>query len=101
MFVAGQASASADFRKLAGEGLKRGEIFGAPIAVLILLAALGTLVAALLPVVLAAVSIVVALGASAIMGQFFDLAFLIQNMVTMIGLAVGIDYSLFVLSRLP
>ncbi len=99
VFVAGQASASADFRKLAGEGLKRGEIFGAPIAVLILLAALGTLVAALLPVVLAAVSIVVALGASAIMGQFFDLAFLIQNMVTMIGLAVGIDYSLFVLSR--
>ena len=99
VYMVGQASASTDFRKLANEGLKQGEIFGAPIAVVILLAALGTLVAALLPIVLAAVSIVVALGASALMGQVFELAFLIQNMVTMIGLAVGIDYSLFILTR--
>ena len=99
VYMVGQASASADFRKLANEGLKQGEIFGAPIAVVILLAALGTLVAALLPIVLAAVSIVVALGASALMGQVFELSFLIQNMVTMIGLAVGIDYSLFILTR--
>ena len=99
VYIVGQASASADFRELANEGLKQGEIFGAPIAVVILLAALGTLVAALLPIVLAAVSIVVALGASAIMGQVFELSFLIQNMVTMIGLAVGIDYSLFILTR--
>ena len=99
VYMVGQASASADFRKLANEGLKQGEIFGAPIAVVILLAALGTLVAALLPIVLAAVSIVVALGASALIGQVFELSFLIQNMVTMIGLAVGIDYSLFILNR--
>ena len=64
-----------------------------------MLAALGTLIAALLPIALAAVSIVVALGASALMGQVFELSFLIQNMITMIGLAVGIDYSLFILNR--
>ena len=49
--------------------------------------------------ILAIVGIVVALGLTAILGIFFDLSFFITNMITMIGLAVGIDYALFIVER--
>jgi uncharacterized membrane protein YdfJ with MMPL/SSD domain len=59
----------------------------------------GALAAAVVPIVLAVTSIVVALGLVSLLGLAFDLSFLVTNMVTMIGLAVGIDYSLFIVSR--
>ncbi|MFB3093382.1 MAG: MMPL family transporter, partial [Dehalococcoidia bacterium] len=55
--------------------------------------------AALIPVALAIVAIVVALGAVALVGQVFDLIFFVTLMITMIGLAVGIDYSLLIVFR--
>ena len=59
----------------------------------------GTLVAALLPMTLTVFTIVFALGVTALIGQTFQLSFFVTNMITMIGLAVGIDYSLFIVSR--
>ena len=47
----------------------------------------------------ALVSIVVALGLTAILGQAFDLSVFVVNMISGMGLALGIDYSLFVVSR--
>ena len=52
-----------------------------------------------MPILLALVSIVVALGLTALVGRVFELSFFVVNMITMIGLAVGIDYALFVVSR--
>ena len=60
---------------------------------------LGALIAAGIPILLALISIVVALGATAVISQAIDLSFFITNMITMIGLAVGIDYALFIVSR--
>ena len=99
VLITGQATLGLDFREVGDEDLLRGEVFGVPIALLILVLVLGGLVAALMPVVLAAVSIVVALGAASLVGQAFALSFFVENVTTMIGLAVGIDYSLFILSR--
>ena len=48
---------------------------------------------------MAVVAIVLALGLASLAGQAFELSFFVENMITMIGLAVGIDYSLFFLSR--
>lgn len=48
---------------------------------------------------MAIVSILLAVGISALVGTFFELSLFETNIITMIGLAVGIDYSLFVLSR--
>ena len=59
----------------------------------------GALAAALLPIALGIVAIVAALGLTAIVGQAMDLTFSVTNMITMMGLAVGIDYSLFILTR--
>jgi RND superfamily putative drug exporter len=69
------------------------------VALLILIVVLGALIAAGLPIVLGLVSVFIAIGLAAIVGQFMDLSFFIVNMIGMIGLAVGIDYALFVISR--
>ena len=52
-----------------------------------------------MPIVLAIVSIIVAVGLTAVLGRVMDLSFFIVNMITMIGLAVGIDYALFIVDR--
>ena len=60
----------------------------------------GAVVAALIPIGLALVSIVITMAIVALIGNIFgELVFFVQLWVTMIGLAVGIDYSLFVVSR--
>ena len=48
---------------------------------------------------MAVLAIIVALGLASVIGQAFELVFFVQMMITMIGLAVGIDYALFIISR--
>ena len=59
----------------------------------------GCLVAAGLPLLLAIVSIIVALGLMGLVAQGFTLSVFVVNMLTAMGLALGIDYCLFVVSR--
>ncbi|PKB82352.1 MAG: hypothetical protein BZY88_04560 [SAR202 cluster bacterium Io17-Chloro-G9] len=99
VLLTGQAAFGLDQREMGQADLEKGEIFGVPIAAVILILVLGALVAAVIPLVLAAVSIVVALGVTALIGQAFQFSFFVTNIITMIGLAVGIDYSLFVVAR--
>ena len=98
--ITGEFTADRDFSTLAEEDLQKGELqFGLPVALVVLLLVFGALVAGLLPVVVALVSIVVALGLTALLGQAFDLSVFVVNMISGMGLALGIDYSLFVVSR--
>jgi putative drug exporter of the RND superfamily len=97
--VAGQAAASHDSNSTAQSDLSTGESIGIPVALVVLLVVFGTLVSALLPIGLAIVAIVVALAATALIGQVYPLSFFVTNMITMMGLAVGIDYVLFIVSR--
>ena len=59
----------------------------------------GSIVAGLVPVLTALVAIVVALALTALVGQAFDLSVFVVNMLTGMGLALGIDYALFIVSR--
>ena len=89
-----------DNRELSQENLEKGEAMGVPIAfIIILIVVLGAIAAALVPLVIAIVSIIVAIGISDLVGTFFELSLFVTNIITIIGLAVGIDYSLFVVSR--
>jgi RND superfamily putative drug exporter len=81
--------------------LSTGELqFGLPAALIVLLLVVGTLTGAAIPMLMAIISIVVALGLAAVVGQVFQLNLFITNMVVAMGLALGIDYSLFIVSRL-
>jgi putative drug exporter of the RND superfamily len=98
--ITGEFTLDADFSTLAEEDLLNGELgFGLPVALIVLLIVFGSLVAGLIPLLLAIVSIVVALALAALIGQAFPLSVFATNMLTGMGLALGIDYSLFVLSR--
>jgi RND superfamily putative drug exporter len=97
--VTGEASVGHDFQLVAEEDLKKGESIGLAVAFIVLLIVFGTLVASVLPVVLALISIGVALGIATLLGQVMDLSIFVTNMIVGLGLALGIDYALFVLTR--
>ena len=98
--MTGKWTVDHDFLELSQTDLKHGEaFFGAPGALIVLVIVFGALVAAMLPLVLALVSILVALGLVAIVTHVSELSVFVINMLTAVGLALGIDYSLFVLSR--
>jgi RND superfamily putative drug exporter len=99
VLIAGDASVAFESNELSVKDIEQGERFGVPGALIILLVLFGAVLAAFIPIVLAIVAIVVALGATALVGQAIDLIFFVTLMITMIGLAVGIDYSLIIVSR--
>jgi putative drug exporter of the RND superfamily len=97
--VAGTGSLNVDFTKIAEEDLRKGESIGIAVALIVLIIVFASIVAAIVPIVMAIFAIAVALGLVALIGQLFSFNLFVENMVTMIGLAVGIDYSLFIVSR--
>ncbi len=98
--VAGEAAVDEDFRKIAERDLIQGETIGVGIAVVILLLVFRALGSTWIPVILAAMGIAIATGTVALIGQFYkNIPFLVTNFITMIGLAVGIDYALFIVAR--
>ena len=97
--MAGPATLNSDFNAIAEEDLRTGETIGIAVALVVLVLVFGSVVSGVIPVILGVVAIGIAMGLAALLGLFMDLSFFITNMITMIGLAVGIDYSLFIVSR--
>ncbi|MFL6288633.1 MAG: MMPL family transporter [Actinomycetes bacterium] len=98
--ITGTYTLGYDFTELSASDLQKGEMqFGLPAAMIVLLLVFGAVVAAFIPLSMAIGSIIVAVAISALVGQAASLSFFIVNMITAMGLALGIDYSLFVLSR--
>ena len=99
--ITGEFTVGRDFQTVSEEDLQKGEIqFGLPAAMIILLLVFGTLVGALVPLTMAMLSIIVALALVAVIGQFVEVNLFVTNMLVAMGLALGIDYSLFIVSRL-
>ena len=98
--ITGYHSTGYDFGKQSQTDLEKGELaFGLPAALIVLVLVFGAVVAGLVPVLMAILSIIVALGFVALISLEFSLSIFIVNMLTGMGLALGIDYSLFVVSR--
>ena len=99
--ITGSSTLDNDFTKLSESDLSAGELqFGLPAALVVLLLVVGTLFGVAIPMLMAIISITVALGVTAVVGQAFELNLFIVNMIVAMGLALGIDYSLFIVSRL-
>jgi RND superfamily putative drug exporter len=98
--ITGNFTTDRDFNRLSQHDLEHGELaFGLPAAIVVLVFVFGALVGAAVPLLLAIVAIVVGLGLTAVVGQFTDLSIYVINMLVGMGLALGIDYSLFIVSR--
>ncbi|MEZ4501447.1 MAG: MMPL family transporter [Dehalococcoidia bacterium] len=98
VLTSGFGSLNETFATLAEEDLQA-ETRVLPIALVVLILVFGAVVAAFVPMLVAAFSIVIALGLSAVIGQIWPLSFFVTNFITTIGLALGIDYSLFIVER--
>src|ERR671931_2040072 len=98
--ITGSGTLDHDFNDLSQHDLKSGELqFGLPAALVVLVLVFGAVVAGLVPLLMAVVSILVAIGLTALVADAFTLSIFVINMITGMGLALGIDYSLFVVSR--
>ncbi len=78
---------------------ERAEMIGVPIALVILLIALGALAAAIAPLFMAGAGMLLTFGAIAVLGRFVRFDTFILTIVAMIGTGIGIDYALFIVAR--
>ncbi len=98
-YMLGQVSSSEDFKRISEEDLRFGESIGVLAAIIVLIFVFGAVVAGLTPIVMGIFAIVVTLGVVGLFGLLWDFSFFTPNLISMMGLAVGIDYSLFIVSR--
>jgi putative drug exporter of the RND superfamily len=97
--VTGRAPLDLDVRAVVVEDSQRGERALLPLTLAILVLAFGALVAAALPVVVGVLAITVSLAIIGLLTSVTPMSIFVLNMTTMIGLGVGIDYSLLVVTR--
>ena len=95
----GDASANKAINKRIASDFKRAEVTSLPVTLVILVAAFGALVAAGIPLLLGLTSVAAALGLTALLSHLLHVDQSIQSVILLIGLAVGVDYSLFYLRR--
>lgn len=97
--VTGGPAADFDVNALSASGGDRAERSALPLTLIILLMAFGTLIAASLPFLMGLGTTTLALGAAFVLAKFIPVSNLLSNVVTMVGLAIGIDYSLLMVTR--
>ena len=97
--VTGEWPVWSDFNKINAEALHKAELLSGLPSMILLFVAFGVLVAAGLPLLLALAGIAVGFALLHILGWFTPMSVWSMNFSMMIGLAVGIDYSLFIVSR--
>jgi RND superfamily putative drug exporter len=95
----GDASANKAIMKRIGDDFRRAEVTSLPVTLLILVVAFGALVAAGIPLLLGITAVAAALGLTALFSHVMRVDPTINSVILLIGLAVGVDYSLFYLRR--
>lgn len=98
-YVTGAPAVYLDIQNASNEDIRRAEKYAFPLALVILVVAFGTLVAAAVPVVIGGASVLVALASLYFLAGAYDMSVFVLSIATMLGLGLGIDYALFAVSR--
>ena len=99
ILAAGNIPLNHDFSEVARQDLGRVELFILPLVAVLLLLVFGSVVAALLPLAVGGLAIAGAMAGTLALARFVSVSIYAPNIVSMIGLGVAIDYSLFLVSR--
>ena len=99
VMVTGNPALDYDVRTISAEDTRRAEEHALPLTLVVLVLAFGALVAATLPIIVGVLAITIALGIVAVAAQFQTMSVFVLNITTMVGLGVGIDYSLLIVTR--
>lgn len=97
--LTGAAVISEDLNKASQKDLMIAEMIGLPVAMLVLLAAFGSLVAAIVPILVGALTVIASLGILTLLGEYMNLSVFLLNVAPMIGLALSIDFALLFINR--
>jgi len=98
-WITGVSKLYHEFNAKIESDLFKAEAISLPVALFILLAVFGTLVAASLPLVVALLAMPTSFAVIRLLADLTDMSVFVNNLATMIGLALAIDYSLFMVSR--
>jgi putative drug exporter of the RND superfamily len=96
---AGDASVQAAMNSVLSDGFSRAEATSIPITLVLLLIVFGALIAAGIPLLLAITSVLTALSVVTIISGWVPIQSSTKEVVLVVGMAVGVDYSLFYLRR--
>jgi RND superfamily putative drug exporter len=97
--LTGEIPLNFDIRKASADDVRRGESLVIPATLALLLVAFGSLVAALIPLAVGQLAIATTLAITGFLAHRWHLSILVQNLATMLGLGLGIDYGLLMVSR--
>ena len=97
--LTGETPLNFDIRKASANDVQHAETLAIPATLALLLVAFGSLVAALIPVAIGQLAIASALAIAGFLALRWHLSILVQNLSTMLGLGLGIDYALLMVSR--
>ncbi|MGE5802703.1 MAG: MMPL family transporter [Gemmatimonadota bacterium] len=97
--VTGNPALDYDVRTISTADTRIAERRALPLTLIVLVLAFGALVAATLPIIVGMLAITIALGIVAALAQFQTMSVFVLNITTMVGLGVGIDYSLLIVTR--
>src|SRR5277367_6199118 len=97
--LTGELPLNFDIRKASADDVQRAESLVIPATLALLLVAFGSLVAAIIPLAVGQLAIATTLAIAGLLAQRFHLSILVQNLATMLGLGLGIDYALLMVSR--
>jgi RND superfamily putative drug exporter len=97
--LTGETPLNFDIRKASADDVRHAETLVIPATLVLLLVAFGSLVAALIPLAVGQLAIATALAIAGFLALRWHLSILVQNLSTMLGLGLGIDYALLMVSR--
>jgi RND superfamily putative drug exporter len=97
--LTGELPLNFDIRKASADDVRRGESLVIPATLVLLLVAFGSVVAALIPLAVGQLAIATTLAIAGLLAARLHLSILVQNLATMLGLGLGIDYALLMISR--
>ncbi|MGA8342713.1 MAG: MMPL family transporter, partial [Candidatus Sulfotelmatobacter sp.] len=97
--LTGETPLNFDIRKASADDVQHAERLVIPGTLVLLLVAFGSMVAALIPVAIGQLAIASALAIAGFLALHWHLSILVQNLSTMLGLGLGIDYALLMVSR--
>jgi RND superfamily putative drug exporter len=98
-YVVGQQALWAGMQELQQKDLAKAESTGFPAILIVLLAVFGSVLAALLPVLLGVAAVIVTGAAIFLLSLGMTMSLFVTNVASMLGIGVAVDYSLFLLSR--
>src|SRR3984885_15447169 len=97
--LTGELPLNFDIRKASADEVQRGESLVIPATLALLLVAFGSLMAAVIPLAVGQLAIATTLAITGFLAERWHLSILVQNLATMLGLGLGVDYALLMVSR--